>query len=284
MRHLFRLRPSRERRRGYPARQHGERAARHAYRRHHHRPGTVAGGDVFDGDGDLIRLPSGFGLFDCSKPVTVEFWFKADGFAPGSLWQTSPVLFGARAENQWMLTFGDSMAPNALSPRLDQGGGNTPASASGILSGKWYHFAATYEPSGTNNWKVYLDGVVVSQGTRTGAVVRGMLEHNQYGGSDEAGSTRWFDGTMDGIRISNQSRPPDWMWATWRNMKANETFVTCGAVTEVGLRNALEIGEAGSITGAAPGNHVPGTTLNIKANPNICHFSAAGAAMSRRNL
>lgn len=237
--------------------------------------GMVAGADEFDGSGDLVRLPSNFGVFDGSKEVTVEFWFKADAVAPGSAWQTSPVLFEARAENQWMLTFGDSMAPNALSPRLDQGGWNTPASAPGILTNQWYHFAATYAPSGSNNWKVYLDGMMVSQGTRTGAVASLLLEHNQYGGSDEAGTTRWFNGLMDEVRVSTQARSADWMWATWRNVTANETFATYGAVTEVGPRHALVINAdaGGMVTGSPPGNYVPGTSASVGAIANpYYHF------------
>ena len=197
-------------------------------------PGMIAGADVFDGDGDAVRLPSGFGLFNGSKPVTVEFWFKADSVAPGTDWQTSPVLFEARAENSWMLTFGDSMPADSLSPRLDQSGWNTPASAGGIATGTWRHFAASYVPSGTDNWKIYLDGMLVSQGTRTGSVAAAALR-NHYGGSDEVGTTRWFDGMMDEIRISSQARGDDWMWMAANQVSLHGTFTSYGPVTGSGL-------------------------------------------------
>ena len=239
-------------------------------------PGMIAGADAFDGNGDAVRLPPGFGLFDGSRPVTVEFWFNAAAVAPNSNWQSSPVLFEARAENSWMLAFGDSMPADSLGPRLDQGGWNTPVSAGGVTTGQWRHFAASYTPSGTNNWKIHLDGVIVSQGTRTGAVAAAAMQ-NHYGGSAEAGTTRWFTGMMDEIRISSQARSSDWLWTVANQISSHQSFTSYGPVSEVGPRNTLSITSdfGGSVHGSAPGPYIPGATVALTAEPNP-YFSFGG--------
>lgn len=234
--------------------------------------GMVAGADQFDGNGDAVRLPKTFGLFGGNQSVTVEFWFKADAVAPDTYYGTSPVVFQGRGENAWMLTFGDSMAGNSLSPRLNQGGWATPASAPGIATARWYYFSTTYTPSGTNNWKVFLDGALVSQGTRTGAVTADTVLNNQYGGSDEAGAgiNRWFEGAMDEVRVSSVARSESWLWASWNTVFSNGTFATYGAMQEVGARYAFSVaaGGGGAVTGSASGDYLPGSPVSIAAVPN----------------
>ena len=234
--------------------------------------GMVAGADQFDGNGDAVRLPKTFGLFGGNQSVTVEFWFKADAVAPDTYYGTSPVLFQGRGENAWMLTFGDSVAANSLSIRLNQGGWASPASAPGIATGRWYYFSTTYTPSGTNNWKAYLDGTVVSQGTLTGTVTADTALNNQYGGSDESGAgvtSRWFKGAMDEVRVSNVARSDNWLWASWNTVFSNGTFATYGATQEVGARYAFSVAASGggSVTGSASGECVPGSTVNVTAVP-----------------
>ena len=239
--------------------------------------GMAGGADSFDGNGSAVRLPKSFALFSGSQNVTVEFWFKANAVAPGSSYMTSPVPFQARGENAWMITFGDSMAGNALSPRLNQGGWASPASAPGIQTGRWYFYSCTYALSGSNNWKVYLDGTSVSQGTRTGAVTADTI-NNQYGGSDESGTgiNRWFNGAMDEVRVSSVVRSANWVWASWQNVLANDTFATYGPVQVVGVRYTFSAasGIGGSVTGYASGDYVPGESVTVEAVPaSYYHFS-----------
>ncbi len=234
--------------------------------------GMVAGADQFDGNGDAVRLPKTFGLFGGNRSVTVEFWFKADAVAPDSYYGTSPVLFQGRGENAWMLTFGDSSAGNSLSPRLNQGGWATPASAPGIVTGRWYYFSVAYGPTGANNWKVYLDGTAVAQGTLTGTVAADTTLNNQYGGSDEAGAgvtNRWFKGTMDEVRVSSVARSDNWLWASWNNVFSNETFATYGTLQEVGARYAFTVAASGggTVTGSASGECLPGSSVSVTAVP-----------------
>jgi hypothetical protein len=189
--------------------------------------GLIAGADAFDGDYDYVEIPSTFGLFNGTVNVTVEFWFKADKVAPSSDYQTSPVLFQGRGENAWMMTFGDGAPSNTLSMRLNQGGWVAPVSRSGIQTGRWYYCSTTYAPSGANNWKMFMDGFLVSQSRKTGSVST-EVDKNAYGGN--AGEiARWFDGTMDEVRISSVARSSNWLWATWMNVVSNGAFATYGS-------------------------------------------------------
>ncbi|MEI8340267.1 MAG: DUF2341 domain-containing protein [Verrucomicrobiota bacterium] len=235
--------------------------------------GIVAGCDQFGGNGDGIRMPKNFGLFSGTQNVTVEFWFKANAVAPSSDYRTSPVLFQARGENAWMITFGDSQAGNSLGLRLNQGGWASPAYAAGIQTDRWYHFTTTYSSSGTNNWKIYLDGTLVSQGTRTGTVAVDTTLNNQYGGSDEIGSgiNRWFNGSLDEVRVSSAPRSANWVWASWKNMYSNDTFATYGQAQYVGALHTFSVlsGSGGTVSGSSSGSYIPGTSVAVTALPGL---------------
>jgi len=230
----------------------------------------VSGADQFDGSGDAVRLPKGMGLFSGTQNLSVEFWFKANAFAPDTFYGTSPILFQARGENAWMVTFGDSASANALSPRVNQGGWATPASATGLQTGRWYYFSTTYSPAGANNWKVYLDGALVSQGTRTGAVAAETTLNNQYGGSDETGIgiNRSFNGAIDEVRISTVTRSENWLWASGQTVQANEAFSAYGPVQAITTRYAFSAvaGGGGSVSGTAAGDYLPGTSVSVSAS------------------
>jgi hypothetical protein len=159
------------------------------------------------------------------------------------------------------------------------------------VTGRWYYFSTTYAPGGTNNWKVCLDGTIVSQGTLTGSVTADPLLNNQYGGSDESGvgvTSRWFKGAMDEVRVSGVARSADWLWASWNTVFSNDTFATYGATQEVGARYAFTVAASGggNVTGSASGECLPGSTVSITAVPDTYyHWSywAGNVAGSQAN-
>jgi hypothetical protein len=190
--------------------------------------GRVAQGDQFDGNGDYVELPSTFALFNGMVELTVEFWFQANALASGGDWNYSPVLFQGNGESAWMVTLGDSIPTNAIGNRVDQGGWATPVSHAGIDTGRWYHCTSTYTPTGTANWKLYLDGMKVSEASRSG-LVGFLTEKNMYGGNN-VGIDRWFDGAIDEVRISRVARSTNWIRAGWLSVVSNEVFTSYGTV------------------------------------------------------
>lgn len=189
--------------------------------------GLVAAADRFDGDADYVELPSTFALFNGMVPVTVEFWFRADALAPGTNWQTSPVLFQGNGESAWMITLGDSIPADAIGNRVDQGGWSTPVSHAGLATGRWYHCTSTYSPTAAPNWKLHLDGRKVAEASRSG-LIGFLTEKNLYGGNN-VGTDRWFDGLIDEVRISRETRSTNWVWATWLAVASNTSFAAYGA-------------------------------------------------------
>ena len=91
--------------------------------------------------------------------------------------------------------------------------------------------------------------------------------NNQYGGSDEAGTTRWFNGVMDEVRVSSVIRSADLVWASWKNVNSNETFATYGPVQDVGPRYTFSAtaGIGGNVTGSSSGTYVPGRSVTVSA-------------------
>lgn len=235
--------------------------------------GQIGGGVSFNGAGDGLRLPPTFGVFNGSKEFSVEFWFHARTVAVDSVWQTSPVIFQTRGERQMMITFGDGQPGNALGIRLNQAGWATPAAAGGIAVGRWYHFACTYSPTGTNNWKIYLDGIPAAQGTRTGTIAAETSLSDLIGGSDEPNTSRWFNGLIDEFRISDVAWSADWVRAAHDNARSPTSFGVSAEVRESELRYAFAsaASSGGLVTGSADGQYPAGAAVTVVADP-LAHF------------
>lgn len=242
--------------------------------------GRVGAADRFDGDEDYVELPSTFVLFNGLVPVTVEFWFHADALAPGTDWQTSPVLFQGNGESAWMITLGDSIPGDAIGHRVDQGEWLTPVWQAGLETGRWYHCTSAYRPDGTGNWRLHLDGAPVAEATRTGLI--GFLkEKNLYGGND-VGTDRWFDGVIDELRISSVTRSSNWIWASWMSVASNESFTAVEPVAGPPPPETtilIDFGHDGSYRGVSVAVPDPnGNHWNSLAGPASNLVDTAGAA------
>lgn len=242
------------------------------------RHGTLVGGPVlavgvagsatsFDGSGDAVDLPANFGVFNGASAATVECWFYARAVAPDSTWQTSPLLFQARGEAQWMITFGDSLPGNTLAARTNQGGWASPASASGVSTLRWTHCAVTYSPSGTGNWKIYLDGSLAGSGTRAGMVTAETALKNLVGGSNEAGTSRWFNGLIDEFRISTSARSAAWVRASWASVAPGGAFASYQPVEQTTRELSVSASSGGGAGGSSNGSYPDGAEAIVQATP-----------------
>lgn len=252
----------------------GARADSSAFARH----GSLVGGPAqaagvagmatsFDGNSDAIQLPTNFALFSGASPVTVESWFLARAVAPGSTWQTSPVLFQARGEAQWMITFGDSLPGNTLAARVNQSGWVSTAAAAEIPTARWMHCAVTYSPSGSGNWKIFIDGTLAGSGTHTGTVTPESTLKNLIGGSDESGTSRWFDGVIDEFRIASVARSSSWIRASWASTKSDITFAACQPVEMMTRQLAVSASTGGTWNANPEGDYPDGSAVEVRANP-----------------
>lgn len=187
-------------------------------------PGIAANANRFDGNEDYIELPSTFARFNGFVPVTLEFWFNADTLGADFDWQYSPVLFQGNGESAWMVTLGDGFTRDTLGNRVDQGEWNTPVTTPGIQTGQWFQVVTTYDPTGTNNWNLHLNGERVATANRSGLI--GVLREKNAIGGNTVGQDRWFDGRIDEVRVSSIVRCTNYIRAAYQTMHQPDQFIT----------------------------------------------------------
>lgn len=103
----------------------------------------------------------------------------------------------------------------------------------------WIHLAGVYTGSA---WSLYRNGVKVGEkaadtngakpsagGWRIGA------EYAGASGSTPGAVSRFFNGSIDEVRISDVAREPDWIKAEYQNQKEGQTLVAIGPTTPTAL-------------------------------------------------
>ena len=100
----------------------------------------------------------------------------------------------------------------------------------------WKHVAMTYDQNGgTNNQKLYVNGVLTTQTTSTGAITTNAndLLIGQY-----------YDSTLDEVRISSSVRSAAWLKTAHNNLNSPGTFMTLGdqSTTTISKAGAYGLG------------------------------------------
>ena len=158
--------------------------------------GTLNGALKFDGGGDYATTDNNF----TPPPVgTVSFWMKVPG---------SPASHGRilGLDDAWEIrhvTAGTSDGiPYGLVFDLGVTGVNTEFVTTVTVDtpDQWYFVAATYDTS-NDSYAVYLDGVLHKSGTYPSALA--VPADNPLSLGTRTGSTNYFDGTLDDVRVYN---------------------------------------------------------------------------------
>ena len=182
--------------------------------------GVIGGADAFDGVDDMIDLPDNFDLFG-NVPVSVSFFMNADIIDDGNR-----VVFCGGGEHNFFITFGDSLPNDTIGLRINDGGWKTPVNVPSIQTGQWYHISVTWDP--VDGYVMYVNGdlsstspLTLGRTTRSGDNNLGSL----------GGATRWFEGLLDELKISNVARSADWIKAIY--LSETDNFITYGGEVAV---------------------------------------------------
>jgi len=116
----------------------------------------------FSGSSQYISVPSGPFVIGTSN-FTAECWINSNNLASNPVFIDNWALASGNLTGQWQLT------ANATTITFWYGTGtNTQSSVSGSFAfsaNTWYHVAAVREGTGTNQFKIYVNGNVVATGT-----------------------------------------------------------------------------------------------------------------------
>ncbi|MCX6789152.1 MAG: LamG domain-containing protein [Candidatus Gribaldobacteria bacterium] len=190
----------------------------------------------FDGSNDYVSVLDNASLKGMSA-ISVEAWIKPNSIAAGYKTIISRWYNGASGTDRPYL--------------LEQNGAqmdfgiNTPVLAtinSPLSVGNWYHIVGVYDSAGTHTKSIYINGVLNVSDTLSSGVVQSANTINPTIGLDWVGSTHWFNGTIDDIRIYNYARTPAQIAydynrgapvAWWKMNDGQNSSTTCDATTSV---------------------------------------------------
>lgn len=156
------------------------------------------GSATFDGSSDYLKA---FPQWDVSQPWTLELFFKTSSTGNMNLFS--------------MMQSDASTASNSIFFRANGGkvqlytstvGGGTWDGAVGVYTGSysttaWNHYALQWDGS---NMKQFLNGSEDSSTSHATPVFDTLYYENWFGGA--YGSSAWFNGALDEIRISSTAR------------------------------------------------------------------------------
>ncbi len=211
--------------------------------------GRIGGARTFDGVDDFIDAGTSASL-EITGQLSIEAWIR---LAPGQSGHPPRIV---SKKNVWNDPFGYNLEVQQSSGRITSlGSGSDSLRASGVVLGTdTWHYVAT-SASGTSG-QVYLDGVDVTTDSTMSSLVANPQPLNI---GRVAGSTAYFLGVLDEVRISSVTRSAAWIAAQHQSM--SDGMLTYG-VGEGGGRPPPTV----SITSPADGtSYVEPVNVTIEA-------------------
>lgn len=203
----------------------------------------TGGAQEFDGANDLINVDNV--ISDDWPALTESAWAYADTFST-----TDDPRVICRADSGtpdstiFSLTFDDSSDTTAgLRCRIttDGTGGLYQDYSTGVVieNGKWYYTAFTWDSVAeeVNLYIFHTDGTVPNPTVVTVAhdgdtLGDATVVKDAIIGNVSFDDSRWWDGTIDEVRISNVARSLDWLEAEFRNQDSPSTYMPAGNFEE----------------------------------------------------
>ncbi|MES2761061.1 MAG: LamG-like jellyroll fold domain-containing protein [Bacteroidota bacterium] len=227
-------------------------------------PAVCAEGLNFDGANDVVSLPNGL---PSMAEMTIEGWIYPESISNfnvilnNSNWYTGLLHFQLRPSGELGFSIN----------------GNNPADQNTSMvftPNQWYHIAAVY--SSTNQYlKLYVNGILVDTYAYTTAIATAANAQFEIGGWD---GQRFFDGTMDELRI----------WNTTRTECEINTYMNCeipssatGLVVNYHFNQGLAASPNPTQTGLtdASGNGNNGTLNSFALSGTSSNWIAPGAVV-----
>ncbi|MHA2278197.1 MAG: DUF2341 domain-containing protein, partial [Candidatus Kariarchaeaceae archaeon] len=165
----------------------------------------------FSGDNDQLYTTQTITL----GSFTVSAWINFD-----SGWGWDTILNIDRNTNDWR-----QFSINDQDPRFD-GAGYSYAFGGPYSPSTWYYVVFTYDANNTE-FKVYVDGI--QSGSTRYLSIAEITDDFQIGAW---GTTDWWDGKLDEVRMATDARSFAWIKAEYANQYDPETFISIGQEIE----------------------------------------------------
>ena len=172
----------------------------------------------FDGSNDYVLTT--FPGINGSSARTVEAWIKTSANSvPGSGGGVQHVItdwgtFATGGRFTFCLLWANAI-------RLEVGGSGLSGTIA-VNDGAWHHVAAVYNPSATNKYSLYVDGVLDVAGNITTTINTGVTNNMLIG--KRVDGINPFDGVIDEVRVWNTAK-------TVAQLIASKNIEFCGGQT-----------------------------------------------------
>jgi len=204
--------------------------------------------------------------------ITIEGWVNATAFQ--SSYPYISMIAGeetAGAGGSAFLRFGDaSLADNTEQFVLNIGGGQVKLNgAVSFSTSTWYFVVGTYDGS---NMRLYVNGTQDTSQAQTGS----FTADTTFYVSNSTQGARYFDGSMDEVRVSNSARSAAWIQTEYNNQSSPQTFYAVGGLQ---TQNRAKAGVAISGRGASGvGWYSTGGTWTNRRTITIDHTKVSSIA------
>ncbi len=175
--------------------------------------GKVDGADNLDGSNDMLNSTSNF--MSNLGSFTLEGWIYPRA------WGSRVSLYGQNDVTEFFID-----GTNTVMIWTSGGGSTSTSYTYGVNS--WHHVVAV--GTGTN-LTLYFDGSPASSGGSSTASYGSSAYFVKIGEGVVDASGGYFNGTFDEIRVSNTSRSPVWINASFQNQNNPSSFYTLGGET-----------------------------------------------------
>ena len=178
--------------------------------------------------------------------MTVEIWAKSEG----EISSRNQTLFSKRLYNEPKKNIATILYDASYKPistfEFQNNGTTNKLSATGsalgeTARGQWKYHVASFDMANTVHTNYLNDAVDVTLSKNISSWGSHIATDDGLclGNRPTPGNTEAFSGLLDELRISNVTRSPEWVKATYDTINDNAAFTTYGAVKENGRTGLL---------------------------------------------
>ncbi len=237
--------------------------------------GPVGRSVWFDGYSNYFEVMSirTNGLNISSNKVTLEAWVKPDT-SHGS---DAPFVVKAGYDNDEKYMLGIEGSSDKIDSRVTTTSGHSRHDDSPTYSNNtWVHMTMVYDGS---TKRVYKNGVQVASHSHSGNLT---TTSNDLKIGKRQGSSRYYKGELDEIRISDVARSASWVQAQYNNMNNHNSYINFSAQTPQPSGGQIDVLFTPTNIGRVGiGTSSPAYTLHVDGTAYAT--AAAGALSDRRH-
>jgi len=225
--------------------------------------GRIANADDFDGIDDYIDCGADPSINNTYYEMTLSAWVKPDIIQN----DYTGIISSQSSSKAWMVRYG-SFGNNRLASRFGNGTSyDDVVSTLATSANQWTHLVITY--NGTN-YVYYFNGTPETPDTATISFISPSAYTIKIGTDTTLAANRFFNGTLDEVRVSNTTRSADWINQSYQMIANQASFISFGGEESrtgtTSISSCQQLNSTNTIYELTQSVNSSGTCFNIKAN------------------